>query len=159
MKRLKLLCVTASVAACLLLMPTRLLGQNTDCDGSVQKADITALNNSGLSGTAMLCIGDDGARARLRVEGTVPGHAYTAWFFYIEENNVVVNRFDSALAAQSATTFSARVGGLAPASGSTIRLVVVDHGDVSGMSSFVRAQNVLTPANRPFSAKADFVQP
>jgi len=159
MKRVKLLCATASIATCLILAPASLLAQNTDCNRSVQKADITALNNSGLSGTAMLCIGDDGASAQLHVEGTVPGHAYTAWFFYFEGTNVVVNRFDSALAAQSTTIFSARVGGLAPASGSKIRLVIVDHGDVSALSSFMRAVNVLTPAGKPFSAQVDFPQP
>jgi len=157
MQRLRCLCVTAAITACLLVVPTHLFGQNVDCNGGIANADITALNNSGLSGTAMLCLGDEGASARLRVEGTIPGHAYTAWFLYIEGNNVAVNRFDSALAAQSTTTFSARVGGLAPAIGSSeIHLVVVDHGDVSGLTSFNRARNVLTPAGKPFSAVAVF---
>jgi hypothetical protein len=159
MKRMKLLSATASIATCLLFAPASLLAQNTDCNKSIQKADFTTLNSSGLSGTAMLCIGDNGASANLRVEGTVPGHGYTAWFFYIEGASVVVNRFDSALAAQTSTIFSARVGGIAPASGSKIRLVVVDHGDLAGLTSFVRAQNVLTPAGKPFSAQVDFVQP
>ena len=159
MKRVKLLSAIVSIATFLLLAPTSLLAQNTDCNRSIQKADISTLNNSGLSGTAMLCIGDNGASAQLRVEGTVPGHAYTSWFFYFEGSKFVVNRFDSALAAQSSTIFSARVGGLAPSSGSLIRLVVVDHGDVSGLSSFMRAVNVLTPAGKPFSAQVDFIQP
>jgi hypothetical protein len=158
MKRVKFI-AAASIATCLLVAPASLLAQNTDCNRSVQKADIAALNNSGLSGTAMLCIGDNGASAQLHVEGTVPGHAYTAWFFYFEGVNGTVGRFDSALAAQSTTIFSARVGGIAPASGSKVRLVIVDHGDVSGLSSLVRAMNVLTPAGKPFSAQVDFPQP
>ncbi|HVH87985.1 MAG TPA: hypothetical protein VM912_14755, partial [Terriglobales bacterium] len=66
-------------------------------------------------------------------------------------------RFDSALAEGSTTRFAARVGGLAPAVGSSeIDLVIVDHGDVSGMSALKRAMNVLTPAGLPFSALAVF---
>jgi hypothetical protein len=155
MKRLRF--ATGLIAACLLAMPTYVLGEDDDCDGSATKADINALNSSGLSGTATLCLNEDGARAGLRVNGTTSGHAYTAWFFYIEGNNVVVNRFDSALAEGSTTRFAARVGGIAPKNGgSEIDLVIVDHGNVSGLSSFARAVNVLTPAGKPFSAIAVF---
>jgi hypothetical protein len=156
MQSLGFLCVAVSIGVCLLLVPTHLLGQDVDCNGSVQKTHISALNHSGLSGTATLCLGDDGASARLRVEGVTPGHAYTAWFFYYEGVSFVVARFDSALAGQSKLTLSARVGGLAAAIGSQIQLVVVDHGDVSSLTPFVRAQNVLTPAGKPFSAIAVF---
>ncbi|HVH89529.1 MAG TPA: hypothetical protein VM912_22625, partial [Terriglobales bacterium] len=82
MQRLKCLFVTAFVAVCMLALPTRLLAEDNDCDDNAMKANITALNNSGLSGTARLCLSEDGAAARLRVDGTKAGHAYTAWFFY-----------------------------------------------------------------------------
>ena len=156
MQRLKCLYVGACLAVCLLAMPTHLLGQNVDCNGAVMKGDITSLSTvqSTLSGTAMLCLGDEGAGGRLRVEGTKAGHAYTVWFFYIE-NKSTVGRLDSTVAEGSTTQFGGRVGGLVAASGSVICFVVVDHGDVTAMTPFMRAANLLNPTT-PFSALVTF---
>lgn len=154
MQRVKWLYVSACLAVCLLIMPTHLLGQGSDCDDHVMKGNLTDLDNSGLSGTARLCLGDDGASGGLRVEGTKAGHAYTVWFFYIEAKSTV-GRFDSTIAEGSTTKFAGRVGGLVPASGSVICFVVVDHGDVTAMTPFMRAVNLLNPAT-PFSALVTF---
>lgn len=161
MQRLKVFYVYACLAVCLLAMPTHLLGEGDDCDGQVMKQDISPFPtnpNSGLSGTARLCLGDDGASGRLRVDGTQAGHAYTVWFFYIEGNNSTVGRFDSTVAEASTTQFAGRVGGLVAASGSVICYVIVDHGSVTGMTPMMRAMNLLTPKT-PFSALATFTIP
>lgn len=156
MQRLKSLYLCACLTGCLLAMPTHLLGQQVDCDDHVMKGDLTTLNNSGLTGRAKLCLGDDGAAGRLRVEGTVPGHAYTVWFFYIEQNGSAVGRMDSTVAEGSTTAFAGRVGGLVAASGSVICFVVVDHGDVTAMTALMRATNLLVTPKPPFSALITF---
>ena len=157
MQKLKFFCVTASIAVCLLVLPMHLVGQNVDCNGSVMKGDIGPFPgvNSGLSGTARLCLGDDGAGGQLKVDGTQVGHAYTVWFFYIQGNSSTVGRFDSTVAEGSTTKFGGRVGGLVAASGSVICFVVVDHGDVTAMPPLMRAMNLLTPKT-PFSALVTF---
>lgn len=157
MQRLKCFYICACFAVCLLAMPTHLLGQNVDCDNQVMKGDINPFPgvDSGLSGTARLCLGDEGAGGRLQVVGTKAGHAYTVWFFYIEQNGSVVGRLDSTVAEGSATAFAGRVGGLVAANGSVICFVVVDHGDVSAMTPLMRATNLLTP-KMPFSALVTF---
>ena len=159
MNRLKCLYVYACLAVCLLAMPTHLLGQQVDCDDNVMKGNLTTLNNSGLTGTAKLCLGDDGAAGRLRVEGTVPGHAYTVGFFYIDQDGSVVGRMDSTVAEGSTTAFAGRVGGLVAASGSVICFVVVDHGDVTDVTKvtpLMRATSLLVTPKPPFSALITF---
>jgi len=157
MQRLKSWYLFACFAVCLFAMPTHLLGQSVDCDNQVMKGDINPFPgvDSGLSGTARLCLGENGAAGRLRVEGTKAGHAYTVWFFYIEQNGSTVGRLDSTVAEGSTTAFVGRVGGLVAANGSIICFVVVDHGDVTAMTPLMRATNLLTPKT-PFSALVTF---
>jgi hypothetical protein len=49
-----------------------------------QDAPVVGLDNSGLKGSARLCILDESTRPAVDVDGLTPGMAYVAWFAYFD---------------------------------------------------------------------------
>jgi len=126
-----------------------------DSDGLQLQAPVTGA----VSGTAVVNIGEDGLRGRLKAENLQVGHAYTVWFFYFEgAAQGGPGRFDSTVAEDGDFTFRGRVGGLRVASGATIKLVVFDHPSL-GPNNATRANNLLTPAGGSMAGQAVFTIP
>lgn len=133
------------------------------------KVDVTALNNSGVSGTATVDIGEDGLRGKLKADGLAPGHGYTVWFFYLEGSSQAgPGRFDSNVAEDDDLIFRGHVGGLRVSSGATVKLLVFDHPDLTALpptcsarpaTNVARANNLLTPACGSPAAQAVFTIP
>ena len=62
---------------------------NADSDDPDRlRAALTEANESGITGSATLTIGEDGLRGTVKADHLKPGHAYTVWFFYVEGANV-----------------------------------------------------------------------
>src|SRR5712692_2865894 len=132
--------------------------QETDCDDEILKTTLTALGGSGVTGTAILCIGEDGVRAQIKAENVNAGHLFTVWILYNDTPSgptIGPGRLDSALSKQDKVRFHGRVGGLAASSGSAITLLVFDHGTPSSNNA-VRASRVLTPMGGTPVARAVF---
>jgi len=135
------------------------------------QANVTALNNSGVTGTATVEISDEGLRGVLEASNLVAGHGYTVWFFYLEGTSVGgPGRFDSNAAAESGeVTFRGHVGGLRVSSGAKIRLLIFDHPDLTALpasgcaagaaTNAARANNLLTPQCGSPVGKAEFTIP
>jgi hypothetical protein len=130
-----------------------------DSDDIHLKVRLTQVNNSGITGTAVLNISEDGLIGKVRADHLVPGHAYTVWLFYQEGDDVGgPGRFDSAVAENDDTTFRGRVRGLSVTSGAIVKLVVFDHPDL-GQTNVTRADNLLTPNGGSSVAQAVFQIP
>ncbi len=130
-----------------------------DSEGLQLKATVVSDGASGISGTAVVNIGEDGLRGRLKAENLKVGHAYTVWLFYVEGANVGgPGRFDSTVAEDDDFTFRGRVGGLHVSSGATVKLVIFDHPSL-GATNVTRANNLLTPAGGSMAAHAFFTIP
>lgn len=135
--------------------------QETDCDDVVLKTTLAALGNSGITGTAVLCIGETGVRVQIKAENVNVGHLFTLWMFYKDIPSgptIGPGRLDSTLSAQDKVRLHGRVGGLATSSGSTVRLIILDHGTPSSDNAD-RAANVLLPMGGPPVAVAVFSIP
>jgi len=139
-----------------LLFPSlALANDDQDCNGTRLEVNVTSVNSS-VSGTAAICIGEDGVRGKLKADGLTVGHGYTVWFFYGEGMNVAPpGRFDSTVAEDDSATFRGHVGGLQVSSGATITLFVFHHPSL-GPNNVTRAQNLLTPSGASPAAKAVF---
>jgi hypothetical protein len=75
---------TVPVLAVLFLLVAAAPARGDDnCDLKL-KVSVTEQGNSGTTGNAVLCVNDDGLRARMKVEKLVPGNAYTVWFVYFD---------------------------------------------------------------------------
>jgi hypothetical protein len=130
-----------------------------DSDSMTLKVQVLALNDSGIKGTAVVSITDDGLIGKLKADHLVPGHAYTVWLFYQEGTDVGgPGRFDSAVAEDDDTTFRGRVRGMRVTSGGTVKLVMFDHPDL-GPTNVTRADNLLTPNGGHPVAQAIFEIP
>ncbi|GAC1418219.1 MAG: hypothetical protein NVS9B15_12130 [Acidobacteriaceae bacterium] len=130
-----------------------------DNDGQQLKASLTQLNGSGLTGTGVVTIGEDGVTGRLKTEHLKQDHAYTVWFFYFEANaQGGPGRFASTVAEDDEFTFRGSVGGLRVSSGGTIVLVIFDHASL-GPNNVTRAINLLTPTGGVPAAQAVFTIP
>jgi hypothetical protein len=69
------------LAALFLLVAAAQARGDDNCDVKL-KVSVTEQGHSGATGNAALCVNDDGLGARMKVEGLVPGNAYTVWFVY-----------------------------------------------------------------------------
>ncbi len=141
----------------LLICPSLALAdEDKSCNGTKLKVDVTSLGGSGVTGTATVCIGDDGLRGSLFAENLTVGHGYTVWFFYGEGTNFAPpGRFDSTVAADNDEIFRGHVGGLKVTGGATIKLKLFDHPSL-GANNVTRAQNLLTPMGATPAAQAVF---
>lgn len=148
------------VSGLLLAFPMlTLAAQDQGCNGTRLQVDLTTVGGSGVTGTATICVGEDGLRGKLNAQNLTVGHGYTVWLFYIEGTDVGgPGRFDSLVAEASDETFHGHVGGLQVSSGATVRLVLLNHPDL-GSDNVTRANNLLTPTGGTAVAKAVFSIP
>jgi hypothetical protein len=146
----------------LLMGWTTAVGANQQSDDTRDihlRAHLTELNDSGVAGTAVINVSDDGLVVRLHADHLVPGHAYTVWLFYLEGTDVGgPGRIDSAVADDDDMTFRGRVRGLDVTSGATLKFVIFDHPDL-GLTNVTRADNLLTPNGGHPVAQALFEMP
>lgn len=128
------------------------------CNGKALRAPITSIN-SAVTGTATICIGEDGVRGKLAADNLTAGHGYTSWFFYSHgQVSSDPGRFDSVVPEEDDATMRGHVGGLVVESGAMIRLFIFDHPSF-GSSDVTRAENLLTPNGGSPVAKAVFIIP
>lgn len=162
MKNANRFILVAAALSFLLVCPFQAArAQETDCDDVILKVTLTPLGGSGVTGTAILCIGEDGARAQIKAENVNAGHLFTAWFFYKDSPTTLTSgpgRFDSLMSESDKVRFRGRVGGLAASSGAKITVRIFDHGTPSSNNA-VRATNVLTATGGTGVADAVFIIP
>lgn len=141
------------LALCVMWLALARVNANTSLE---LETDVTALNSSGVTGTATMDITDGGVQGNLSAHNLVPGHGYTVWFFYLQDGATGgPGRFDSAVAESGDVTFQGHVGGLQVSSGATIKLLIFDHPDLTALpasgctaiapTNVARANNLLTP--------------
>jgi len=167
MKKTKRLILIGTVLA-LSAMSLALARTDDNSDGLQLQAAVTdAGTGSGISGTAVVEIGEDGLHGRLKAENLKVGHGYTVWFFYLEGGaQAGPGRFDSTVAEDDDFTFRGRVRGLRVSSGAQIKLRIFDHPDLGnpnlgglGVTNANRANNLLTPMGGSKAAEAVFTIP
>src|SRR5215472_15842336 len=56
-----------------------------ECEGTALTASLVTLNNSGVTGTAVLCILEGGVHTRISANNLTPGDPYTVWFVYFDD--------------------------------------------------------------------------
>lgn len=143
-----------------------------DCEGATFTAPVESLNNSGVTGTATLCISENGIHTRIAANNLTAGHPYTVWFLYFDDPlkclipghctpadftipaadpEGVLGRYDSIVAGGSTGRFSGHVGGLQPSSGSVIAFAIFSHGSLSA-DGRLRARQLLTPQDPSLGA-------
>jgi hypothetical protein len=164
----------ATIALCLFLMhPTvSLADDDSECDGGVAlSATVVPLNNSGVMGSAKLCISANGVHTRITANNLTPGNPYTVWFVYFDNPQNCLNpghctpgdtttplanpegvlgRYDSIVARESRGTFSGHVG-MVPSSGSEVHFPIFAHGSLSP-DGHIRARQLLTPQDPSLGA-------
>jgi hypothetical protein len=130
------------------------------------------LPDSTVSGNANLCKTVKGVNASVRTAGLVPGHAYTAWWAYVDDASLcefgpgfcahgpadyagdkpitILGRLGSAVAGVSgAALLHGNWGGMSPSSGSEIQIFILDHGPAANGDGDALARQTLTPED-PF---------
>ncbi len=162
MKKANRLMLGAAVLSLFLVYPFQSArAEETDGDDVILKTTLTDFGGSGVTGTAILSVGEDGASAQIKAKNVNVGHLFTVWFFYTDSQFSATSgpgRFDSALSEQDKVRFRGHVGGLAASSGATVRLRILDHGTPSSDNAD-RATNVLTPTGGTRIADAVFTIP
>jgi hypothetical protein len=134
-------------------------------------ASLVTLNNSGVTGTARLCISESGVHTRITANNLTPGNPYTVWFVYFDDPSKcltpgnctsadtvmpvmdpegVLGRYDSITAKESTGTFSGHVG-IQPSSRSVIVMPIFAHGSLSA-DGHIRARQLLTPQDPSLGA-------
>jgi hypothetical protein len=142
-----------------------------ECEGTAMTASLVTLNNSGVTGTAKLCITENGVHTRITANNLTPGNPYTVWFVYFDDPSRclspgnctsadtvmpaadpegVVGRYDSITAKESTGTFSGHLG-MQPSSGSIIVMPIFAHGSLSA-DGHIRARQLLTPQDPSLGA-------
>lgn len=126
-----------------------------DCNGLLLESPINQLGESGVGGTARLCIDDNGVRGEVAAAHLNAGDAYTTWFVYIDDPSApntdpdnpqaVLGRFDSGVPDSDEFTFRGKVRGLYPSSGSVVRIPIFGHGPACDNDNRYRARQLLTP--------------
>jgi hypothetical protein len=125
---------------------------------------LVTMADSGVTGTARLCIGDDGVQAHVATSNLATDNAYTAWFVYFdrpsncktqpcmppdaigEDPAGVLGRMDALVADSSgAGAFAGDFRGLRLSSGSQVHLPIYGHGPASTDDYRARARQLLTP--------------
>ena len=142
-----------------------------ECEGTTLTASLATINNSGVTGTATLCISEDGVHTRITAHNLTPGNPYTVWFVYFDDPSKclspgqctgadavapaadpegVLGRYDSITAKGSTGTFSGHVG-MQPSKGSVIVMPIFAHGSLSS-DGHIRARQLLTPQDPSLGA-------
>ena len=145
---------------------------NGSCDDGVTlSTSVVSVNNSGVTGSAKMCITASGVHTRITAQNLTAGNPYTVWFVYFDnpqnclnpghctpgdtttplaDPEGVLGRYDSIVAAGSRGTFSGHVG-MIPSSGSEIHLPIFAHGSLSS-DGHIRARQLLTPQDPSLGA-------
>jgi hypothetical protein len=142
-----------------------------ECEGTALTASLVTLNNSGVTGTAVLCISEGGVHTRISANNLTPGNPYTVWFVYFDDPSKcltpgnctsadtvmppadpegVLGRYDSITAEESTGRFSGHVG-IQPSSGSVVVMPIFAHGSLSA-DGHIRARQLLTPQDPSLGA-------
>jgi hypothetical protein len=158
--------ILAVISAALLVVSASSIAQAADneCHGKKYIAPLVAENDSGITGSALVCIADDGVTAKVRANNLVAGDAYTLWFIYFDVPSTCLTpgscndadvftplddpagsfgRYDSIVAGNAPFLFSGH-SGLQPSSGSVISLEIVAHGTLADDGKH-RGRQLLTP--------------
>jgi hypothetical protein len=167
------LLLAITVLALLVLHPSLPVADDgSGCDeGVALQTSLVTLNNSGVTGSAKVCISASGVHTRITAQNLTPGNPYTVWFVYFDNPQKCLNpghctpadtktpftdpegvlgRYDSAIATGSRGIFSGHVG-LIPSSGSEIHVPIFAHGSLSP-DGHIRARQLLTPQDPSLGA-------
>jgi hypothetical protein len=162
-----------TVLALLISHPSLPLAEDdSGCDGGVTlDTSLVTLNNSGVTGSAKMCITASGVHTRIKAQNLTPGNPYTVWFVIFDnpqnclnpghctpadtttplpDPEGVLGRYDSIIATDSRGIFSGHVG-LIPSSGSEIHMPIFAHGSLSP-DGHIRARQLLTPQDPSLGA-------
>ncbi len=167
MKRLGM--VFVCLLAISILRPASALAGDENNSGYCQKAESIALGfvEPGGAGEGLLCVRNRGLKGTLRIEGLVPGNAYTVWWIYIDDPSscvgnefgdcgvadfygvdpvIVLGRMDSGIAPRSGKMhFSDTIDGMQPSEGSQVWFLVFGHGAADMTDGRRLARQLLTP--------------
>ena len=143
-----------------------------DCDQLLKTSVSDPHQMSGITGSAELCIDDNHATVSERAENLISGHAYTTWFAYIDvpaqcgnyaggtpgvcadadgilpadNPSVVFGRMDGAIAgANGRLHFTGSFHDLRFSHGSTVWIIMFEHGPASTTDNRFLARQLLTP--------------
>ena len=167
------LLLAITVLALLVLHPSLSVADDgSGCDeGIALQTSLVTLNNSGVTGSAKVCISASGVHTRITAQNLTPGNPYTVWFVYFDnpqhclipghctpgdtttplaDPEGVLGRYDSIVASGSQGTFSGHIG-LIPSSGSEIHMPIFAHGSLSS-DGHIRARQLLTPQDPSLGA-------
>jgi hypothetical protein len=75
----------AGLALSLMTLCTFSTAKAEECEGTTLTASLMTLNNSGVTGTAKLCISEGGVHTRITANNLTPGNPYTVWFVYFDD--------------------------------------------------------------------------
>src|SRR5262249_17412377 len=120
---------------------------------------------SGVTGSARLCVLEDGVRAQIAAANLAADNAYTSWFVYFDRPSTcktaqlcsppdltgedpagVVGRIDGLVAdGRGAGAFEGALPGLRLASGSHVHLPTFGHGPANTEDYRARVRQLLTP--------------
>jgi hypothetical protein len=134
------------------------------CAGVFLSQPVVALSETGITGTAKLCVDSHGVRSEAEAQNLTPGYVYSMWFAYIDQPSMcltpgqcasadfylghspvgVFGRTDSAVAISTEGVFSGNVRSLRLSSGSQVWLVVHFHGPASLDDNRELARQLLT---------------
>jgi hypothetical protein len=143
-----------------------------DCDHLLKTSVSDPHQMSGITGSAELCIDDNHATVSEWTENLIPDHAYTTWFAYINDPKqcgdyaggtpglcadadgilpadnpaAVFGRMDGAVAgAAGRLHFTGEFRDLRFSHGSTVWIIMFEHGSVSNTDNRYRSRQLLTP--------------
>jgi hypothetical protein len=143
-----------------------------DCDQLLKASVSDPHQISGITGSAELCIDRDHATVSERTENLISGDAYTTWFAYIDDPaqcgnypggtpgvcadpdgvlpadnpTVVFGRMDGAIAgANGRLHFTVNFRDLRFSHGSTVWIIMFEHGPASTTDNRFLARQLLTP--------------
>ena len=136
--------------------------------GNCSNEDMLTLFEPGeVTGSATMCTTKSGLKAQMRVQGLMPGGAYTVWWVYYDDAanciggfpdvgmcgfadfggdkpNAVFGRFGSVVVPASGNAhFGDTLNGMVPSSGSEVWLLIFGHGPAA--SGAALARQLLTP--------------
>ena len=173
MSTAKRLLFAVTVLALLALHPSLSLADDeSGCDDGVAlNTSLVTLNNSGVTGSAKMCITASGIHTRITAQNLTQGNPYTVWFVIFDDPlkcqnpghctpgdtttpladpEGVLGRYDSIIATGSRGVFSGHVG-LIPSSGAEIHMPIFAHGNLSS-DGHIRARQLLTPQDPSLGA-------
>jgi len=168
----RLMFVTTVLALLLLHPSLPVADDSSGCDDGVAlNTSLVTMKNSGVTGSAKMCITASGVHTRITAHHLTSGNPYTVWFVYFDnpqnclspghctpgdtttpsaDPEGALGRYDSIVASGSRGTFSGHVG-LIPSSGSEVHLPIFAHGSLSS-DGHIRARQLLTPQDPSLGA-------